>query len=75
MDQVREGVQEMEAVERKLLQVRSGRAQDDVRTTILIVILGSALVMALAGAAIVIVHRDFQKRRLAEEDSLQLAPS
>ena len=68
MNEIRKVIGEIETQEKRLLQERSASAQSGANLTRAIAIIGSLLGIVFVGIASIIVHRDFQKRRQAEEE-------
>jgi PAS domain S-box-containing protein len=67
MDSIRRNVFEMEMEERQVLQRRSADAQATFLTTIGIIIASGLLAVIVVGIASRMAHRDFARRRAAEE--------
>jgi len=68
MDEIREGVSEMETEEGMLLATRTAKAESGARTTMTIVFVGALLSVTLVAVAGVLVNRDFAERKRAEEE-------
>lgn len=68
MDDIRKSIVELETDERQLLLQRTDQARAESRKTITIVLLSGLIATAMIGLANVIVIRDFQKRRHAEDE-------
>jgi PAS domain S-box-containing protein len=68
MDAIREVIASMEAVEQKRLAQRSEDATSTFHTTMVVVSVSTVLAIVLAGFASIMAHRDFNRRRKAEEE-------
>jgi PAS domain S-box-containing protein len=68
MDQVRHLLAQIESEERRHLATRSAKAQKQARVLTGAVLFGSLAAMCLVGFAGIVVRRDFNRRRRAEEE-------
>ncbi len=68
MDQVWRDIAQMRDVENSLLSQRQQEARTGAETSLLVIVLGSALACAIGLTAVLLIHRDLKLRKLAEEE-------
>ena len=68
MDQVWQDIAQMRDSENRLLSQRQQLAQASAQTSLMVIVIGSALACAIGLTAVLLIHRDLKLRKLAEEE-------
>ena len=68
MDRVWRDIAQMRDTENSLLAQRQQMARTGAKTSLLVIVIGSALACAIGLTAVLLIHRDLKLRKLAEEE-------